>query len=456
MLHTRVGRGLRAWGQHRLRHLLITAIRAIPISLLVAAGISVALALSFTSAVSAASGGAGGGTSSGPSGGGSVSPPPSPPAERPPAAHPNEAGPLTGRGMWIWYVSQSDGGNLASIVDTARTYGLSTLVIKAGDGTQAWSQFNPQLVAALHADRLKVCAWQYVYGNHPIFEAEVGAAAVRAGADCLLIDAESEYQGKYVQAQEYVEKLRELIGARFPVGLAGFPYVDYHPSFPYSVFLGAGGAQYNVPQMYWPDIGTTVDAVYDHTYEFNALYGRPIEPLGEVAGNPPAGQILRFRQMSRAYGASGVSWWDWQEASGRGWTAVSQPVGNLSGFTTDPTMPTLSVRGQGGIWSGDLVVWAQEHLYRAVGPMTIDGSFGSETQSAVESFQTAHGLPVTGILDPTTWAALLRYAPVTVTWIRTHGMTTATAARGTLVLPPPASARDRAKGYEIPAHLGAG
>jgi peptidoglycan hydrolase-like protein with peptidoglycan-binding domain len=359
--------------------------------------------------------------------------------------------------MWIWYVSQSDGGNLASIVAVARSYGLGTLIIKSGDGAQYWSQFNSQLVSTLHADGLRVCAWQYVYGNQPLAEAEVGAEAVRSGADCLLIDAESEYQGKYVQAQEYMKKLRQLVGTRYPVGLAGFPYVDYHPSFPYSVFLGPGGAQYNVPQMYWPDIGTTVDAVFQHTYEFNALYGRPIEPIGEVAGNPPPGQILRFRQESRAYGAANVSWWDWQEASERDWRALGQSVGNLQGFTPDFSMPSLTVKSLGGIWAGDLVVWAQEHLYRAGYPMLIDGDFGSDTQAAVESFQTAHGLPATGIVDPTTWQALLRYQPVSVTWVHQKGKTTATAARGdSLILTPPASARLPARRYEIPPELGAG
>jgi hypothetical protein len=357
--------------------------------------------------------------------------------------------------MWIWYVSQSSGGSLASIVDTARSYGLGTLIIKSGDGTQYWSQFDSQLVSTLHADGLKVCAWQYVYGSQPIAEAEVGAKAVKSGADCLLIDAESEYQGKYVQAQQYVKKLRQLIGTRYPVGLAGFPYVDYHPSFPYSVFLGPGGAQYNVPQMYWSDIGTSVDAVYQHTYEFNTPYGRPIEPLGEVAGNPPPGQIMRFRQESRSYGAANVSWWDWQESSARDWEAVGQAVGNLQDFTPDLTMPALSLKSLGGIWAGDLVVWAQEHLYAAGEEIPIDGDFGSDTQLAVESFQTAHGLPATGIVDPITWQALLRYQPASVTWVRRSGETIATAARDSLVLTPPASARLPARRYEIPPELGA-
>jgi len=363
--------------------------------------------------------------------------------------------------MWIWYVSQSNGGNLASIASTAHNYGVTTLMIKAGDGSAAWSQFSSSLVSYFHSQGISVCAWQYVYGVHPIFEAEVGAAAIHAGADCLLIDAESEYEGKYVQAQEYINKLRQLVGASVPVGLASFPYVDYHPGLPYSVFLGPGGAQYNVPQMYWPDIQTTVDAVYLHTYRYNLPYQRPIEPLGEVAGNPPPGQVMRFRQLSRAYGAANVSWWDWQEASARDWVALSRPVGSLASFTPNPGLPTLSVSAKGGLSGGDLVVWAQEHLYSAGQHISIDGGFGVQTQTAVRNFQSAHNLPVTGVIDSATWQALLRYPPVHVIWATHHGRTTATAARAHartagLTMAPPASARDRATRYEIPAHLGRG
>jgi hypothetical protein len=393
------------------------------------------------------------------SGGVTGAPPPGTTKAPPPSAHATKGNPLGNRGMWIWYISQSNGGALGSIVATAHAYGVGTLLIKSGDGAGMWSQFNSQLVSYLHANGLRACAWQYVYGNQPIYEAEVGAAAVQAGADCLLIDAESEYEGKYVQAQEYVKKLRQLIGPGYPVALAGFPYVDYHPAFPYSVFLGSGGAQYNVPQMYWPDIGTTVDYVYSHTFQFNSLYGRPIAPLGEVAGNPPPHQVLRFRQMSRAYGALGVSWWDWQESSQRDWNALGQTVGNLRGFTADHTMPVLSVKSAGGIWAGDLVVWAQEHLYRAQGPVSIDGSFGGQTQTAVQQFQTAHGLPVTGMVDQATWHALLRYRPVTVTWIKKRRKTVAVAGRashGVVTLRVPGSARLPAVRNEIPPDLGAG
>jgi hypothetical protein len=346
-------------------------------------------------------------------------------ASRKPSAHTihKAADSLGGRGMWIWYISRSAGGTLSSIIATARQYGVSTLIIKSSDGPTMWSQFNPSVVSTLHAAGLRVCAWQYVYGNHPLLEAQVGAQAARDGADCLVIDAESEYEGKYVAAQSYITQLRKLIGQSYPVALAGFPYVDYHPGFPYSVFLGPGGAQYNSPQMYWMDIGTTVNAVYAHTYAYNGVYERAIDPLGQVYQNPPMGQIIRFRQLSRTYGAAGVSWWDWQQASSTGWKSISIGASNLTGVTPTTSTPILKLHSL-----GDLVVWAQEHLATAGVTIPIDGDYGPATQAAVESFQAAQGLTVDGIVGPATWTALLHYAPAPVTWTHTGAVVASVAA----------------------------
>jgi hypothetical protein len=359
--------------------------------------------------------------------------------------------------MWIWVLADSDGGNLAAITATATHLGIRTLMVKSSDGTTVWPQFNPLLAQILHAAHLRVCAWQYVYGVHPIIEAEAGAAAVRAGADCLVIDAEVEYQGLYVQAQRYLTKLRSLIGPQFPLALAGFPWIDYHPSFPYSVFLGPDGAQYNVPQMYWWDIGTSVRKVYSHTYTYNEVYQRPIDPLGQLFGSPPASDILRFRALSRAYGARGVSWWDWQSATPAGLIHMSQPVGNLTGFTPATTVATLS---QGSV--GDVVVWAQEHLLAAGYPVTINGDYAGPMQAAVAQFQSAHALPVTGVIDPYTWAALLKYPAPAIRWTSKHRRLSAlvAAARATRgvpdVLPVPWSASLPQRSDELARAGGAG
>jgi hypothetical protein len=318
-----------------------------------------------------------------------------------------------GAGMWIWQLPKSQGGDPAAILAQAHSHGVRTVFVKSSDGTTWWPQFSPQLLAALKAGGLKVCAWQYVYGTHPTEEAAVGAQAVSTGADCLVIDAESSYEGRYGQAQQYVAALRAAIGPNYPVGLTSFPYVDYHPSFPYSVFLAPGAAQFNVPQVYWKDIGTSVDTAMSHTYADNPPYGRPIVPLGQLFSDPSTADVQRFRGLAPLYGSAGLSWWDWQSASTANWTAMAAP---LSAFPTG-VVPAWVTLAKGD--KGDLIVWAQEHLLAAGQPVSVNGTFDAATQTATAAFQTAAGLPPTGQVDQATWGALLRYPADSPDWTTT-------------------------------------
>ena len=321
------------------------------------------------------------------------------------------ATPLDGNGMWVWYVSKS-GGSATAIAKKATKRHIDTVLVKSGDGDSYWDQFTPELVEVLRDAGRKVCAWQFVYGGQPRAEARVGAEAVEAGADCLVIDAESHYEGRYQAAERYVDELRDRVGKDYPVALATFPYVDYHPSFPYSVFLGKGGAQYNAPQMYWKTIGTSVRKIYDHTYEVNAPYDRPIFPLGQTYLNVGRKSVLRFRRYARRYDATGVSWWSWQETRGKEWRWVGKGLkkgsGNASASYAD-VQP-----GE----RGDMVVWAQQ-LLRAHGqPVKVDGSYDYGTETAVRAVQVAAGLAPSGEIDDATWSELLTREPEDVDWTR--------------------------------------
>jgi peptidoglycan hydrolase-like protein with peptidoglycan-binding domain len=315
-------------------------------------------------------------------------------------------------GMWIWYLSASDGGEVTKIAAQAQAAGIKTLYVKSSDGgSNYWSQFSPQLVAEVHSLGLNICAWQYVYGSHPAEEAALGIRAVRAGADCLVIDAEVEYDGRYAAAQTYMQDLRAGLGTSYPIGLASFPYVDYHESVPYSVFLGPGGAQYDVPQIYWHAIGDSPDVAYAHTVVQNRIYGRPIVPLGQLYGGVPVSQIERFRQVAAAYGAPGLSWWDWQSASAAMWGALNSPLTDLTPVTVDQAWPALSLHSR-----GDQVVWLQEYLAAAEPQTPTSGIFDAATQAALEAFQISRGLPATGVADASTWPALLALTPIPVQW----------------------------------------
>ena len=327
--------------------------------------------------------------------------------------------PYRGDGMWIWEVRKSSGGKLSRIATKARRHGIRTLYIKSSDGANGWDQFSRGLVKYLHRRGLRVCAWQYVYGGHPAAEAKRGAEAVNKGADCLVIDAEAEYEGRYKAADRYVDKLRHRVGRHFPTALSSFPYVDYHPSFPYSVFFGPGGARFNLPQVYWHAIGVSVGAADRHTVRYNRVYKRGIYPLGQTyrdeGGRPSRKQIRKFRRLAISFGFRGISWWSWQHTSRKQWRALGREV-NKGVPGVRPGGKNYPVLSKGS--EGDLVVWAQEHLRGAGRHVGVTGLFARKTYRAVKRFQRSHGLRADGVIGANTWRKLLRVHPDTVDWSR--------------------------------------
>jgi hypothetical protein len=318
---------------------------------------------------------------------------------------------FAGSGLWIWELPKAEGGDPAAIAAKAHAYGIATVFIKSADGAGTFNnQFTPELVAALHANGVRACAWQYVYGVDPHGEAAQATAAIRAGADCFVIDAEKQYEGRYAQAQQYLAALRGQIGPAYPLGFTSFPYVDYHGKLPYSVFLGPNGAQANLPQIYWKDIGDTVDAASAHTLAHNRIYGTAIAPLGQAYNSPSPADVARFRAIWAGYGAGGVSWWSWQHATAATWGAIG-PAGVSAIPFTDPGWPALSKGNR-----SDEVAWLQQHLTSYDAAVVVNASFDAATDAAVRRLQAEKGLEVTGTTDAQTWAAVLGFPLQPVTW----------------------------------------
>jgi Putative peptidoglycan binding domain len=194
--------------------------------------------------------------------------------------------------------------------------------------------------------------------------------------------------------------------------------------------------------MYWKAIGTSVRAVYEHTYLFNRIWGHPIYPIGQTYEGPGAASIRLFRRFAQGYGGLPPSWWSWEETAGREWGAVGaagalQPV---PGYRLEVVHPLLKKGSK-----GDLVVWAQEHLIAAGAVLPVTGIFGRQTARAVRAFKEDHGLPADGIVDTDTWNALLTFTPYRPRW-------TAAGASASRVRPAsrPLSASLPARAYEIP------
>ena len=85
---------------------------------------------------------------------------------------------------------------------------------------------------------------------------------------------------------------------------------------------------------------------------------------------------------------------------------------------------------------GRLRRWAQQLLAGAGYSTPISGYYRSVTQSAVYSYQAAHGLPQSGSLDVPTWDLLLKENPLPVRWTK-GGAVASSKDDGHQVLPPP-------------------
>ncbi|MFY9488461.1 MAG: peptidoglycan-binding domain-containing protein [Solirubrobacterales bacterium] len=318
-----------------------------------------------------------------------------------PASSNAAVSPFNQQGMWVWYIKQAEQGSVDKIIARAKRYKVKTLFVKSADGSSYWPQFELS-VGRLKAAGLRVCAWQYVYGRDPEVEADLAAKAAGLGADCLVINAETEYKNKYTAAQTYISRLRSLVGADFPVGLTSFAYPDYHSTFPYSVFLGPGGAQWNLPQMYFKAFRQSVPTAFARTYSINQIYKRSIRPLGQTYDGVRAKQVIEFRRYARLYRARGYSWWSWQHTRTDAWKAMRRKFRPSRARAAAPAFPVLK---QGG--RGDLVRWAQLHIVAAGIVTPIDSNYNAAMTAAVQAFQTQRGLPVTGAVDQLTWPVLL-------------------------------------------------
>ena len=151
--------------------------------------------------------------------------------------------------------------------------------------------------------------------------------------------------------------------------------------------------------MYWKAIGTSVDTVYANTYIANRIYGRPIFPLGQTYGGVSSADVLRFREEAVDYGATGFSFWDWQETPASGWSTLAAPLAPLTSVTPEHLLPGTGAKAPRAIrCCGCRSTWPARSPRRK--PPAPSAPRRPPTCAA---FQTAHGLPASGVTDAATW-----------------------------------------------------
>jgi hypothetical protein len=186
---------------------------------------------------------------------------------------------IQGKGFMIWKVPNCEGGNAANIAAVAKAAGLAHVWIKIADGPYAYNidkntkaDLVAPVVQELHARKIQVLGWHYVYGDNPIGEAQIAVKRINElSLDGYAIDAEVEYKqpGRDVAARSFMSELRKGIPPNtVPVGLCSFRYPKLHPQLPWKDFLDK--CDYNMPQVYWQAAHNPGDQLRSSVNEFKA------------------------------------------------------------------------------------------------------------------------------------------------------------------------------------------
>jgi len=233
--------------------------------------------------------------------------------------------PFAGKGVWIWYLSGAEGGNLDAIAEKALAHGVSWVAVKAGDGPLYWGQFQETL--GLKERGLKVYSWSYHYGGdgeeYPVI------AALKLGSDGHIFDIEAEFAHLPDAALRATQLLASVL-YRCPeakLAYAPLPVIDNFPGLPYQVFNGRGLLA--LPQFYTGELGTgeyTLErlmAIWERWQATWAMRAPAIYPILQAYGSQTADNLLaEARACMARFG--GCSVWAWHTMTDEMWDAVKE------------------------------------------------------------------------------------------------------------------------------------
>lgn len=232
---------------------------------------------------------------------------------------------LKGKGYYIWQVRHCENGDPSRIAALAREANLTYVLIKIADGAFPYNvdldngyDYARPAIKRLQAQGIQVWGWQYIYGNYPDQEAEIGVTrALELGVDGFVVDAELEYQSpsKAPAASRYMNILRSNLGS-MPIALSSYRYPSYHADFPWLNFLER--CDFNMPQVYWEQSHHKAGEQLQRCInEFrNMRPFRPIIPTGPTYKQggwiPYKEEIIEFMDVAKKLGLSGVNFWYWE------------------------------------------------------------------------------------------------------------------------------------------------
>ena len=253
--------------------------------------------------------------------------------------------------MWIWYMSASDGGNLAAIAAQAHAAGVTTLFVKSSDGsTNYWSQFSPQLVAEAaraRAEGVRVAVRLRVEPGGRGGTRRAGGGRRRGlPGDRRRVRVRRPVRGG---ADLYRRPCARKIGPSYPLGWRRSRTSTTTRRFPTRSSSARTARSSTRRRCTGRTSARPSTRVYVNTYDQNRVYGRPIVPLGQTYGGrqprkscasaswpPPTGRRLLLLGLAGNDGQRGGR--RWRRRSSAHERHVPQP---------ELTSPTAARRARG-------------------------------------------------------------------------------------------------------------
>jgi hypothetical protein len=256
-----------------------------------------------------------------------------------PATLAADLAPIEGKGMWVWRMGQTEGGDADAIVRRATGAGLTQLWVRVGDSHDGFYAADTlaALVPKAHQAGLAVVGWGFPYLHDPVDDARWSAEALAwrgpggVALDGFSPDIELATEGVVLterRARVYLGRVREAAGDRLLVATVYRP-TDRLWTGPYPYTAIADYVDAFAPMVYW---GCTEPgaATAEAVERLSRL--RPVHVIGQGydagvdggrPGSPSATETVRFLDVAARDGAIGASFWVWQSIDDEQWEAMS-------------------------------------------------------------------------------------------------------------------------------------
>jgi len=261
---------------------------------------------------------------------------------------------IAGKGMFIWKISNTEGGDGKAAAEKAYEAGFTHVWVKVLNGTWRYNQrpyYNSNGDLRFADDILKpfidefkklgilVYGWTYNYLYNPALEAQrVHERIEELGLDGFLFDVEGAAKNKFVQARTFLARVQDI---KIPMGLSTYRFPTLHDeaiNFPDWMEI----CDFVAPQVYWLFASNPREQLIRSIREWRAITDKPIIPTGaaytEFRWAATASQVLEFLQT--AYDTPEIeaaNFWVWNHAVKLGlWQPISEFPWPVSGTDPDP------------------------------------------------------------------------------------------------------------------------